>query len=61
VLVKVSGEKDFFANMVVEAVSKLDPATLDLRLIGMKKVRRLCKVRVPKAIFVAVYTALGFA
>jgi len=34
----VSGEKDFFANMVVEAVSVLDAATLDLRLIGMKKV-----------------------
>lgn len=35
---QVSGEKQFFAEMVVEAVSKLDPATLDLRMIGMKKV-----------------------
>eukprot|EP00877_Chromochloris_zofingiensis_P005140 jgi/Chrzof1/14627/Cz09g09290.t1 len=34
----VSGEKDFFAEMVVEAVSRLDPATLDLKMIGIKKV-----------------------
>ena len=42
VWLQVSGEKDFFANMVVEAVSVLDAATLDLRLIGMKKVRSGC-------------------
>lgn len=36
----VSGEKDFFADLIVDAVSKLDPSTLDLRMIGMKKVRR---------------------
>ena len=34
----VSGERDFFAEMVVAAVSALDAETLDLRLIGMKKV-----------------------
>ncbi len=34
----MSGEKEFFAEMVVDAVSKLDPSTLDLRLIGIKKV-----------------------
>jgi hypothetical protein len=34
----VSGEKEFFAEMVVEAVSKLDPTTLDLKMIGIKKV-----------------------
>jgi T-complex protein 1 subunit eta len=34
----VSGEKEFFAQMVVDAVSRLDPATgLDLRMIGVKK------------------------
>lgn len=36
---QVSGEKDFFAQMVVDAVSVLDPATLDLRMIGTKKVQ----------------------
>ena len=36
---QVSGEKEFFADMVVEAVSKLDHATLDLKLIGTKKVQ----------------------
>lgn len=35
----VSGEKEFFANMVVEAVSSLDPETLDLTLLGVKKVQ----------------------
>jgi T-complex protein 1 subunit eta len=35
----VSGEKEFFAQMVVDAVSKLDPVSLDLKLIGMKKVQ----------------------
>ncbi|GIL44103.1 hypothetical protein Vafri_1645 [Volvox africanus] len=35
----VSGEKEFFAQMVVDAVSKLDPATLDLKMIGIKKVQ----------------------
>jgi len=34
----VSGEKAFFAEMIVDAVSKLDPRTLDLRMIGIKKV-----------------------
>lgn len=34
----VSGEKDFFSQMIVDAVSVLDPATLDLKMIGMKKV-----------------------
>ena len=36
---QVSGEKEFFAQMVVDAVSKLDPVSLDLKLIGMKKVQ----------------------
>lgn len=35
---QVSGEKEFFSEMVVNAVSRLDPATLDLKMIGMKKV-----------------------
>ncbi|KAK9811765.1 hypothetical protein WJX72_009677 [[Myrmecia] bisecta] len=35
----VSGEKEFFAKMVVDAVSVLDRSTLDLRMIGMKKVQ----------------------
>lgn len=35
----VSGEKEFFAQMVVDAVSVLDPNTLDLKLIGIKKVQ----------------------
>ncbi|EIE21118.1 T-complex protein, eta subunit [Coccomyxa subellipsoidea C-169] len=35
----VSGEKEFFAKMVVDAVSKLDPATLDMSLLGVKKVQ----------------------
>lgn len=34
----VSGEKEFFADMVVSAVSCLDPVMLDLNLIGIKKV-----------------------
>ncbi|MEW5302601.1 MAG: hypothetical protein WDW38_002248 [Sanguina aurantia] len=34
----VSGEKEFFAQMVVDAVSCLDPNTLDLKMIGIKKV-----------------------
>ena len=37
-LMQVSGEKEFFAEMVVEAVSKLDPATLDMNMLGTKKV-----------------------
>ena len=36
---QVSGEKEFFANLVVDAVSKLDIKTLDLRMVGMKKVQ----------------------
>ncbi len=36
----MSGEKEFFANLVVDAVLRLDLQTLDLRMIGMKKVRR---------------------
>lgn len=35
----VSGEKEFFGKMVVDAVSKLDPSLLDLRMIGIKKVQ----------------------
>ena len=38
-LLQVSGEKDFFAKMVVDAVSALDPDTLDLSLLGVKKVQ----------------------
>lgn len=34
----VSGEKEFFADMVVDAVKSLDPSTLDLKMIGIKKV-----------------------
>jgi hypothetical protein len=35
----VSGEREFFAQMVVDAVTALDASTLDLKMIGMKKVR----------------------
>lgn len=35
---QVSGERDFFAQMCVDAVSCLDTATLDLKMIGIKKV-----------------------
>lgn len=38
-LAQVSGEKDFFAKMVVDAVSKLDSVTLDMSLLGTKKVQ----------------------
>ena len=34
----MSGEKEFFAQMVVDTVSRLDPQTLDLKMIGIKKV-----------------------
>ena len=34
----VAGEKAFFAEMVVNTIGCLDPATLDMRLIGIKKV-----------------------
>lgn len=34
----VSGEREFFSKLVVDAVAKLDPQTLDLRMIGVKKV-----------------------
>ncbi|WIA31541.1 hypothetical protein OEZ86_002432 [Tetradesmus obliquus] len=34
----VSGEREFFAKMCVDAVSCLDTSTLDLKMIGMKKV-----------------------
>lgn len=34
----VSGEREFFAQMVVDAVTALDMSTLDLKMIGMKKV-----------------------
>jgi hypothetical protein len=37
---QVSGEKEFFSEMVVSAVTRLDPSTLDLKMIGMKKVRQ---------------------
>ena len=36
---QVSGEKEFFAEMVVDAVSRLDPATLDMNMLGTKKVQ----------------------
>lgn len=35
---QVSGERNFFAKMCVDAVSCLDPSTLDLKMIGIKKV-----------------------
>ena len=35
----VSGEGEFFARMVVDAVTKLDPSTLDLRMLGVHKVQ----------------------
>lgn len=35
----VSGEREFFGAMVVDAVTKLDPRTLDLRMLGVKKVQ----------------------
>lgn len=35
----VSGEGAFFAAMVVDAVLSLDPATLDLAMLGIKKVQ----------------------
>ncbi|KAL4535128.1 hypothetical protein Ndes2437A_g05865 [Nannochloris sp. 'desiccata'] len=35
----VSGEREFFGTMVVDAVMKLDPRTLDLRMLGVKKVQ----------------------
>lgn len=35
----VSGEKDFFAAMVVDAVLALDEATLDLKRLGIHKVQ----------------------
>ncbi|KAK9840343.1 hypothetical protein WJX74_007905 [Apatococcus lobatus] len=35
----ISGEKEFFAEMVVDAVSKLDRDTLNLKMIGTKKVQ----------------------
>lgn len=35
----VSGEGEFFGRMVVDAVSKLDPVSLDLRMLGVKKVQ----------------------
>ena len=38
-MLQVSGEKEFFAEMVVEAVSRLDPTTLDMNMLGTKKVQ----------------------
>jgi hypothetical protein len=38
VALQVSGEREFFAKMCVDAVSCLDSSTLDLKMIGMKKV-----------------------
>jgi T-complex protein 1 subunit eta len=35
----VSGEKEFFAEMVVDAVRVLDPELLDLNMLGIKKVQ----------------------
>ena len=37
---QVSGERDFFAEMVVDAVSALDVETLDMSLLGVKKASR---------------------
>mmetsp|Transcript_16176 Transcript_16176/g.29891 ORF Transcript_16176/g.29891 Transcript_16176/m.29891 type:complete len:566 (+) Transcript_16176:40-1737(+) len=34
----IANQKDLFAPMVVDAISMLDPATLDLHLVGVKKV-----------------------
>lgn len=34
----ISGQKDFFANMVVNAILHLDPENMNLNLVGMKKV-----------------------
>eukprot|EP01025_Chloroclados_australasicus_P020302 TRINITY_DN213_c0_g3_i1.p1 TRINITY_DN213_c0_g3~~TRINITY_DN213_c0_g3_i1.p1 ORF type:complete len:587 (-),score=93.81 TRINITY_DN213_c0_g3_i1:182-1774(-) len=34
----VSGEREFFSDMVVDAVTTLDRQTLDLKMIGIKKV-----------------------
>jgi len=34
----VSGEKEFFGKMVVDAVTHLDQGTLDLKMIGIKQV-----------------------
>ncbi len=39
IVLQVSGEKEFFAKMVVDAVSTLDPATLDMSMLGTKKVQ----------------------
>lgn len=36
---QVSGERDFFAKIVVDAVTNLDPESLDLRMLGIKKVQ----------------------
>ena len=36
---QVSGERDFFAEMVVQAVTTLDPESVDLRMLGVKKVQ----------------------
>lgn len=36
---QVSGERDFFAKMVVDAVTTLDPRSVDLRMLGIKKVQ----------------------
>eukprot|EP00955_Chlamydomonas_euryale_P109897 365965-Chlamydomonas_euryale.AAC.9 len=35
----VSGEKEFFSQIVVDAVSILDPVLLELKMIGIKKVQ----------------------
>ena len=40
---QVSGERDFFAAMVVDAVSALDVETLDMSLLGVKKVWCRCR------------------
>ena len=34
----VSGEKEFFSKLIVDAVSTLDPKLLDLNMLGIKKV-----------------------
>ncbi len=36
---QVSGEKEFFGRMVVDAVCTLDPTKQDLRMLGIKKVQ----------------------
>ena len=47
---QVSGEKQFFAEMVVDAVNSLDSKVMDLSLLGIKKV-----ISFPVCVGVCVY------